>query len=348
LLKRQFTNRIYICFLIIMPLCLIATNYFLNNKATDSQIPVGFYFDFDDKALQKELKTTLSEVSGKLNIIIYDDKSQMISDTSAAKLECSYVITEDFSTNIAKGNYADIIKVYSSPKTIISSMINELVFAAVSRVSGDDILYHYASEQNDLFINETINTDLYSSLEDNYNKQLDTGNTFTLEFNTYNKNADNHAFTVINEKPSLPIHGIIAIFLFLCLLLSIADYTSEVEKGTLIKLSTKKRLSLSSCFIHSWILPASIISFITIMLSGSADNICKEILAMLFYCILLILFGMLLNIFIKKSITITALIPILIIGSLIFTPVIIDIGAIVPLGRFIEKLFLPYYYISVF
>ncbi len=346
LLKRQRTNSIYICFLILMPICLLITNYFLSINAADSQIPVGCYFDFEDKDLSDELTATLKDVSGRLNIIIYDDKTRMIADTSAAKLECSYIIAEDFTTSIAEGDYKNIILVYSSPKTIISAMINELVFAAVFRVAGDEVLYCYANEHEDLFYNES--DDVLATLEAEYTKQLSSGNTFTLEFNTYDENTDSHDFTTVSAPQTLPVRGIIAIFLFLCLLLSMVDYTGELEKGTLIKLPRSKRVLLSSCFIHSWLIPASVVSLITILLSGISENAIRELIVMLFYYLLLMLFGVLLNVLIKKSLILTALIPILIIGSLIFTPIIIDIGAIVPIVKFVEKLFLPYYYIVAF
>ncbi len=346
LLKKQFTNRIYICFLILMPICLIVADYYLSNNDTESQIPVGCYFNFNDEDLSEELAVTLNDVSGRLNIIIYDDEKRMLTDTSAAKLECSYVIAENFTTSIAEGDYKNIILVYNSPKTIISDMINELVFAAVYRVAGDEVLYCYANKHEDLFYNES--DDVLATLETEYIRQLSSGNTFTLEFNTYDENADSHNFTTVSTTQAFPVRGIIAIFLFLCLLLSVVDYTGELEKGTLIKLSRCKRVLLSSCFIHSWLIPASVVSLITILLSGNAENIFKELIVMLFYYLLLMLFGVLLNILIKKSLILTAIIPIPIIGSLIFTPVIIDIGAIIPISDFVEKLFLPYYYIVAF
>ena len=345
-LKRQCTNSMYICFLVFIPICLLLANRLLNSKMANSQIPVGCYFAFDDKDLSDELASSLKDVSGRLNIIVYDDENQMVTDTSAAKLECSYIITEDFATSIAEDNYKNIILVYSSPKTILADMINELVFAAIFRVAGDEVLYCYANEHEDLFYNES--DDVLAILEAEYTKQLSSGNTFTLEFNTYDENTDSHDFTTVSEPHTLPVRGIIAIFLFLCLLLSMVDYTGELEKGALIKLSRGKRVLLSSCFIHSWLIPASVASLITILLSGISENAIRELIVMLFYYLLLMLFGVLLNVLIKKSLILTALIPILIIGSLIFTPIIIDIGAIVPIVNFVEKLFLPYYYIVAF
>lgn len=348
-LKKQSHNKIYICFLILFPICLCITEHFLFKTDTSASIPVGYYFDFDDNELAAELSATFNEVSGRLNFIKYTSLDTMLDDTASAKLECSYALTEDLVNKIAEDDYREIILVYKSPQTIISDMVNELVFAAVYRVTGDEMLYYYLENNPELYT-DTLSTDeILKTVSSEYSEQLKHGNTFSLDFKVYDGTASNlniQAGTV--SRSVLPVHGIIAVFLFLCLLLACTDYVAEFEKGTLNKLTPFKRIITGSCIIHSWLFPFVISSLISIILLHNFSNISKELLAMILYYVMLLIFGIVLITLIKKSILITALLPLLIIGSLIFTPVIIDISTFIPAAGFIEKLFLPYYYIIMF
>lgn len=343
--KKQFVNKIYICFLILLPICLCIAENFLTKVDTSASIPVGYYFDFDDIKLEAELTANFSEVSGRLNFMEYTDLDRMLNDTASAKLECSYVLTEELIDKIATDDYKKIVIVYNSPQTIIGDMVNELVFAAIYRAAGDETLYYYLENNPELYNSNLSTTEIVNTISSKYSEQLKYGNTFSLNFSVYDGTASNIDIqTNTNSKKTLPIHGIIAVFLFLCLLLACTDYVTEVEKGTLNKLTSFKQLVTGSCLIHSWIFPAAISSLISIILIQGFNNISKELLIMLFYYIMLLLFGIFLISLIKRSLLITALLPLLIIGSLIFTPIIIDVSAFIPVANFIEKLFLPYYY----
>lgn len=345
-LKRQFNNRIYACFLILLPICLFGVRYFLLTTGSSSLIPVGYYFDFDDNELETELTKSFTAVSGKLNFIKYKDLDKMLNDTAGTRLECSYILTENLIDKIAEDDYKKVILVYKSPQTIISDMINELVFAAVYRVAGENILYSYLEHNPVLYENIIDTSGLLAAITSEYSDQLEYGNTFSLNYNIYDgQNLNTRSESDSTTKEPLPVHGIIAIFLFLCLLLACSDYVAEAEKGTFNKFPFCKRIITGSCLIHSWLFPASIASMTSIILLHGFNNFSKELLIMLFYYLILLVFGIILITLIKSSILIAALLPIFIIGSLIFTPIIIDVSVFWPAAGFIEKLFLPYYYI---
>jgi len=61
-LKKQFVNKIYICFLVLLPLCLCIAEHFLSKADTSASIPVGYYFDFDDTELEAELTERQTEL----------------------------------------------------------------------------------------------------------------------------------------------------------------------------------------------------------------------------------------------------------------------------------------------
>lgn len=356
LLKKQFTNKLYICFLIIMPLCFLLAQFILAKSDDKNRVSAGYYIEVQNSDFSAVLRKSLKESSGILHFAEYDDPSAMLEDTAISKLECSYIFTEALFTGLLENDYKNTILSFSSPSTVVSDMVDEIIFTAVFRAFGDSALCVYIDENPDIFA-QYNDTELKSALRAAYIRQLETGHTFSLDFKAYGDSSESQ--TVSSSQ--IPVHGIIAVFLFLCMLLACSDYCTELEQGTLNMLPPKKRCIISSCFLESWLLPAFVSSGITLIIASFGGNLSTsseitsgtgiffyEILALLVYFILLMISGLVLNLIIKKSLLISALIPVLITGSLIFCPVIISLSAILPIARVIEKLFLPYYYLVFF
>lgn len=322
----------------------------------NDKVPIGYYIEKQDHEFTKVLYKSLVEASGKIDFIEYADLDEMLEDTSASTLECSYVFTEDLFNGLTEDDYKNTILRFTSPSTVISSMVDEMVFTAVFRAFGDTALCVYVDENPEIFTEHDAD-ELKLALRNAYEKQLDTGHTFSLNFKAYGDTAkDNTA-----SASRLPIHGIIAVFLFLCMLLACSDYCTELERGTFNMLSPRRQFILSSCFIESWLIPAFTSSALTLIIAAlkisldispsvtpGLSTVFYEIVALFSYFIILTISGLILNLIIKKSLLISALIPVLITGSLIFCPVIISLSAILPIARVVEKLFLPYYYLIFF
>ncbi len=356
LLKKQFTNKLYICFLVAMPLCILLAQFLMAQSDDKGSVPVGYYIEKQDKDFSKVLRESLKEASGRLEFTEYDDLSEMLEDTSASALECSYVFTEDLFDGLLEDDYKNTILSFTSPSTVVAAMVDETVFTAVFRAFGDSALCVYVDENPEIF-GQYNSDELKLALREAYARQLDTGHTFSLEFKTYGDETEAQPVS----SSQIPVHGIIAVFLFLCLLLACSDYCMEFERGTFNMLSPGKQFVLSSCFLESWLIPAFVSSGITLIIAAFCGNLDSnhcissgigiffyEILALLVYFVLLMIFGLILNLIIKKSLLISALIPVLITGSLIFCPVIISLSAILPIAGVVEKLFLPYYYLIFF
>lgn len=369
LLKKQLTNPVYLCLLIIIPTGLFAVRHFSLNSEEESRIRAGFLIeqDLSEKdsgnmsGFADKIRQSLKEVSGRLEFIEYNDAELMKSDTARAFLECSYIFTDRLFYALCEDSYNDTIIVFTSPQTILADLANELVFASVFRAFGDNVLYLYADNNASLLADNPAN-DFKAVLKAQFEKQLKGNDTFSLDFQVYQKetaglryglSGSTDADTQITgseaaAKSAGAIRGVSAILLFLCTMLSCADYRSEAEKGTFRRLSSAKQFELSSCYFASWLIPAILSVLLCLAVSGSLTGLVPELSALAAYLLLLFVFGAFLNLIIKKSLFITALIPVLIIGSLIFCPIIIRLSAVLPAAGFFEKLFLPYYYLRFF
>lgn len=368
LLKKQLTNPVYLCLLIIIPAGLFAVRHFSLSSEEESRIRAGFFIEQDlsgndsgdMSSFADKIRQSLKEVSGRLEFIEYNDAELMKSNTARAFLECSYIFTDGLFSALCKDSYKDTIIVFTSPQTILADLTNELVFASVFRAFGDNVLYLYADNNASLLADNSVN-DFKAVLKTQFEKQLKGNDTFSLDFQVYQKAAAGLKYSLSGSevdtqitgstavtKSAGAIRGVSAILLFLCTMLSCVDYRTEAEKGTFRRLSSAKQFELSSCYFASWLIPAILSVLLCLSVSGSLAGFALELSALAAYLLLLFVFGAFLNLIIKKSLFITALIPVLIIGSLIFCPIIIRLSAVLPAAGFFEKLFLPYYYLRFF
>lgn len=93
---------------------------------------------------------------------------------------------------------------------------------------------------------------------------------------------------------------------------------------------------------------AAVSGLLAIWLGGSGQGVGRELAAMVWYVVLIIVFSGLMGAVFKNPQVICCLIPFFMIGSLVFCPVILDAGKVFPVLEDIGKVFLPYYYLRLF
>ena len=87
---------------------------------------------------------------------------------------------------------------------------------------------------------------------------------------------------------------------------------------------------------------------LTIFISGNAAAPGKELCGMLIYIILITVFCFILISVVRKSKILSACIPVILLCSLIFCPVFINADIYIPAIKYVQKLFMPYYYLKFF
>ena len=135
---------------------------------------------------------------------------------------------------------------------------------------------------------------------------------------------------------AMPIRGFIAVLLLVSGLAGGVTWLNDKEC----------KLPVSAiCSISIPLLFMSISAILTLFLTEEAHSFRKEIGIFFIYLLLLIIFVRLLLLFIKNPTILTVSIPVLTLGSLIYCPIFVNLGTLMPFFRIIEKLFPPYYYL---
>ena len=125
-------------------------------------------------------------------------------------------------------------------------------------------------------------------------------------------------------------------------------FLGDREKGIFETISIKYRILCQIVYVLIPTLLFAVSALLTICFSGIWTGVARELIGILILVLLTLVFSQLLIVITKKSSVCIACIPGLLIGCLIFCPVFIQVSNYVPVAEFIEKLFVPYYYLKLF
>ena len=312
----------------------------LPEESTASGVTIGVYFESDDE-LSCKMKDKLLSSENAFSFVSYDNRDTLTDDVLLGRLECGYVFDADFSKKIQKGKYDDAIMVIQSPSTIFRSAANEVVFSSLIQLCGYDILGKYVDIEE---IPASQREEAKASLFASYDAYCSSSETFHLDIVTaggISINDDGGTSLGI----TLPLRGLLAILTFLAGMTGCVAWLKDKEQGLF---APRPHAFHTLSRILYPLLPAALFllcSEAALSISGSAYTPSLELLLAIRYIILITLFANLCCIILKRSTLVISLIPVLILGSLIFCPVFVNVESFIPVLRFVSHLFLPRYFL---
>ena len=310
-------------------------------SASSSGVTVGLYFEEkDDEITNLMCERLLAESSVSFTFLEYDDEALMLRDVETEKLECAYVFDSDFSDAVSRGRYRNSIEVYHSPSAMLLSAVNEIVFANVVRLSGYEVLDGYINIEG---IDDETKDELRDYMYSSYEAYCTSGETFHLDIITTNS-------VSINDEAddslmvTFPLRGLLSILIFLAAMTGCAAWLKDNESGLFAP--RPRSFKVLSRILYP-LIPAVLFTVcceLALFIGGSSYPVVTELLLSLRYILLVTVFA---NIccLLKKSSLVISLIPVLLLGSLIFCPVFINIENFYPAFRIISCLFIPRYFL---
>lgn len=330
LCKRQLIQPVFLLLCLFLPFSCLFVRKLEQDSA--SSLYIGLYAKEPD-ALTDACFSELKDNSKSLVFQIYTDEEMMRNDVAKAALDCAYAFDKGFHARLLEKDYKNSITCYVSASTVMDDLSREVVFSALFRVFGEDIAVTYAGRAG-IFETEQAETAV-QKIAELYHNYAEGQEVFSLDYQYLNTLAEEPS----NSAPSaitMPVRGLIAVLLFISGLAGGVTCLSDHEK----KLTVSSIYSIS---IPMLFMAAS--SLVTLWLTKEAGSFIKELTALLLYMLLILLFVRLLLVIIKKPALLSASIPVFALGSLIFCPIFINLGAVLPFFSVMEKLFLPYYYL---
>lgn len=341
LTKRQLKNPLFVAIIILIP----ATAAIVNSipaMRENTNFTSGVYTDGDD-ATAAELAESLIGYTGSFEFIRYNDLDMMYRDVKNNTLICGYVLPDDLSGRGYPSYKSESILVIHQPANTIQPSINEVVYAQLLKIQGRTIITDFVKSLKLFADGDTEYIDELLKLYDGY---LHGDATFKLIYRTYGAGGltDND---IGQNTVSFPVRGILAITVFLAGLFGGVTWMRDREHGVFATMTGSYSVI---CRILYALIPTmimGIVSLITISIMGLFVS-AAEFTAMLVLIVLSCVFALFMTFITRKSRTFSACIPVLLLGCFIFCNVFINAANYVPAAGFIEKIFVPYYYLRFF
>lgn len=313
----------------------------LPDEASNTDISAGIYFEKNDDSTTNQFRTLLlSSDESSFSFIEYTDCQSMKADVISGKLECAYIFTDKFSDALSDGKYKNSVEVIKSSSSIMLSAVNEIVFADIVKISGYGTLNDYIYTD---YIDETAAPQLGEYMYAAYEAYCAGGETFHLDIRTENNIS-------LNDEPqqsaglTFPLRGILSILIMLASLSGSIAWLTDRENGLFAP--RPHSFHIISCILYP-LLPAVLFTLcteLTLALSGNAYPLPVELIYSLRYIVLVTAFSCACCL-LKKSRLVISLVPVIVLGSLIFCPIFINIESFLPAFRYLSRLFVPRYFL---
>ncbi|NBJ94119.1 ABC transporter permease [Parablautia muri] len=287
----------------------------------------------------RQLLTKLEQEKGIFKFQGFENVSEMIREVENGTLECGYELSWDFYEELLNGKAKRQVTLYYSPASSTHKISFEIVFVNLFEMLSEDILRHYLRENG--FGNGTgEDVDRLLALNKQY---AEDGSGFHFVYETTQEKEDKAPENLNSFR------GCMAVMMFLMCLLGLGN---ALEQERIWKaLPGHLGRQAKSGYIHVAVLGSILTGGLCLLLQGMLSHrvsFSKEIVALLAYAVVLEIYVRVLNLFIKKSREVYGLLPVLVLGSCLFSPVFIRMENYLPAVLWVSKIFPTTYYLRLF
>lgn len=335
LCKRQLKKDSFYVVLLIMIIGCVSIKYIADNFTVN--ISIGFYTE-DDGTVANNIKENLLSHNGLITFISYNDRSSLLNDVRSGKIMGGYVLNSELSTHILEGKNDELIDTYFSPNSLILGISNEIFFSFVMK----EISY-------EALVNDTLDTGYFDylsidkirdELRTYYDVNLSNGKTFGVDYNKDDSSfAGADVTNYIYDYISPVIVGLVGLMIFIGGLCGALSYYDDKRHGSLVLLrpASKQLVAIFEIFVPVFLLSFS--GYILLYLLDMFDTDAFSLFKYFTYPLIVTGYCFILKGVIRKKSVYIGFIPILVLLSLIFCPVFINLNSILPslswLGNFL-------------
>ena len=293
------------------------------------------------------LAEELSNTESLFQFYLCNSEEDLKDQVATGKAECGYVIPEDLGERLRDKKIKNTITLYTSPSTVTGSLSTETVFSALAKLYDRQLLTEYIQDESvgELYDNWYANGNIFH-FEYLYGGSAPAADDLGIEIPQQQKNQKSQ---ISQRNTVFPVKGITAVIIFTMSLYSACILEEDEKKGLFATLRYgEKGICQAAMFLALPVL--SVCSGALALASGGImkwemAEAARQIAGLLFYGGASCLYAWILKCIIRNGKVVFCLIPFFIMGSLIFTPVFVDIGRWLPSVQWIGRIFLPYYYL---
>lgn len=303
--------------------------------------------------------------SGLFRFYECGSEEEVKAQVASRQAECGYVFSGNLREKLDEGDYKRCIRVYSAPSTVLADLSTEVVFAALMKLYDREIFLDYVMEAQVLrdsggesgWGGEAFDggmepggaEGLETLAGELYDKWLASGSTFRFAYRYQNRGGQGLDSEGGTEAAGVfPVRGIVAVYLLLVGMYSAVMLGYDEEKGLFLPLSSGRRLVCRMAVLAAPVFLAALSALGALRTGGCFGDLAREFGVMGVYVLAVCGFSYGLKIICRRPQVVCCLIPLVLVGSLVFSPVFVDIRQFFPEWGWVEKAFLASYYLRAF
>ena len=285
----------------------------------------------------RKLLSGLKEEEEIFRFLAFEDEEEMIRQVENGTLECAYVLPENFYENMAEGKVRNQIILYYSPGSGVHKLSYEVVFSHLfSMLSGEVLKDWLLQGEGEPGGNGEEALALLNSYRE---KRENDGSTFTFRYETVGTKEGEEAEFLDSFR------GCVSVAVFLLCLVGLGNCCDLRESSRELPKAGAVRIREINLTITA---AGGVLSGALLLAAGRRmANPLQEAAGFLLYFILLEIYMRVLLLFFKRARDIYSLIPVVMLGCILFCPVFFKIETYIPYVSFIGKLFPPYWYLNL-
>lgn len=338
-IKRCFKKISFIILLLAIPiLCYMLKD---SSQGSTGNLCAGIYLE-TESPLATEIVENLTSDYESVDFEVCNNLDTLKKRVLNGTYECGYMFPDNFDEKLSINDTNELVTVYLSPGTITSAITSEYIFSEISKKYTLTELIDYV-KKDDSF-NEKELKGMEEEITELYLHYLNGDETFTFEYITDgNTILDNTE--IFSSYLLMSVKGIIALLIMIAAFLGTLNLYRDNKAGVFFAFSgiTKTFAKMSEIFSTSCI--ACVSGLITIYLCGLSDGLMIEVTRLLIYAIICTMYCYIIFSLTPNQYVFTAMIPVLILGSIVFCPIFIDFSEVIPIVKYMAWLFAPTYYL---
>lgn len=352
-LKRLLKSKSFVLLLLLFPVVLFVLSHTFSGE-DDSRIPVGICTETDD-SLTETLCRKLTEKNDSLfRFFEVPSQEELTRLVQSGQIECGYLFRKPLQEELDRSHTKNLITVLVSENTTCKGILNEFVYANLFEEYSLHLLKKTLADAGDLPFDKTAAASFSlppvteKDIEQNYRTHLFNGDTFRFEIISLSVNGSAETARGTVSAVFTLFRGLAAVFLLLCGFLAMLTLHEDIQNGLYRKLRGIKRPVCMGLTMLSYLLPAGVVSLLSLGISGCMDSFLRELSALLCYIFLLLAFYALLGTIIRSHTMLCAAFPMILLCTLVFTPVIADLSVFFPWIKAVRCVLPTYYYLLFF
>lgn len=316
--KRLFRKPLFLFTLLLIPLTVLLLH--ASKTGQDSAINVLLYTDGDKDSYSEEIVSDLMKQSGSvISFSRCDSPEEIRQEILSGRADCGYCFPKNMEQALAvyeeKGT--PFIDAIYEGGNFSSALVQEMVFSSFYERLCFYIL--------DTHVTDKTGLNVTNLLEQYYNANQIEESFFHFTY------ADGSENVLLNENKAnymlLPMRGIAAVFVLLSAMVGALFWYEDNQKQLFCWLSPYKKQVVSFFYMLIPTFLASVVGFCSIYLAGSQSSFPNECICMLLYVFATSCFCFFLNTVFPSLSLFLASIPLCIAGSLLLSPVFINLSA---------------------